>query len=95
MANGSNIIEIHYFQCGIDNEIQNKLLKETGKQAMTRNQIPPSKPKREKTKIANSQNTKRKYGQSSEQFFPKRGPLSNQNRSENNLYKHKVKRHRN
>ena len=37
-----------------------------------RTQIQPSKPKREITKITNSQNTKRTYGQPSEQLFPKR-----------------------
>ena len=45
----------------------------------TRAQIPPSKPKREITKITNSQNTIRAYGQPSEQLFPKRWPLSNPN----------------
>ena len=35
--------------------------------------------KREITNIKNSQNTKRTYGQPSEQLFPKRWPLSNQN----------------
>ena len=53
-------------------------------------QIQPSKPKREITKITNSQNTKRKYDQPSEQLFPKRWPLSNPNRT-----KHNIKRHRN
>ena len=37
-----------------------------------RTKIERSKPKREITKIANSQNTKRIYGQPSEQLFPKR-----------------------
>ena len=36
-----------------------------------RTKIEPSRPKREITKIANSQNTKRTYGQPSEQLFPK------------------------
>ena len=35
-------------------------------------QIQPSKPKREKNHITNSQNTKRTYGQPSVQLFPKR-----------------------
>ena len=35
-------------------------------------QIQSSKPKREITKITNSQNTKRTYGQPSEQLFSKR-----------------------
>ena len=60
-----------------------------------RTQSQPSKPKREITKITNSQNTKRTYSQPSEQLFPKRWPLSNRNRTKNNMNKHKVKRHRN
>ena len=43
-----------------------------------RTQTPPSKPKREITKITNSQIQKRTYGQPSGQLFPKRWPLSNQ-----------------
>ena len=54
-----------------------------------------SKPKRETTKITNSQNTKRTYGQPSEPLFPKRWPLSTLNRTKNNMNKHKVKHHRN
>ena len=34
--------------------------------------IQPSQPKREITKITSSQNTKKTYGQPSEQLFPKR-----------------------
>ena len=41
-----------------------------------RTETQPSKPKREITYITNSQNTKRTYGQPSEQLFPKRWPLS-------------------
>ena len=37
-----------------------------------RTKIQPSKQKREITKITNNQNTKRTYGQSSQQLFPKR-----------------------
>ena len=55
----------------------------------------PSKPKREITNITNSQNTKRTYGQPSEQLFPKRWPLSNRNRTKNNMNTRKVKRHQN
>ena len=33
------------------------------------------------------------YGQTSEQLFPKRWPLSNPNRSENNMNTRKVKRY--
>ena len=58
-----------------------------------RTQIAKSKPKRDITKLTNSQNTKRTHGQPNEQFFPKRWPLSNLNRTENNLYKHKMKPH--
>ena len=39
-------------------------------------QIQPSKPKREITNITKSQNSKRTYGQPSEQVFPKMWPLS-------------------
>ena len=35
-------------------------------------QIQPSKPKRELTNITNSLNTKRTYGQPTEQLFPKK-----------------------
>ena len=56
-----------------------------------RSQTQPSKPKREVTKIANSKNPKRKYGQPSEQLFPKRWPLSDPNRTKTR----KVKCHRN
>ena len=65
------------------------------KYAKTRTQIQSSKPKREITKITNSQNTTRTYGQPSEQLFPKRWPLSNANRTKNNMNTRKVKRHRN
>ena len=41
-----------------------------------RTQIQPSKLKREINNNTNSQNTKRTYGQPSEQVFPKRRPLS-------------------
>ena len=58
-----------------------------------RTHFQPSKPKREITNITNSQNTKRTYGQPSEQLFPKRWPLSNQNQTKNNMNTHKVKRH--
>ena len=58
-------------------------------------QIQPSKPKRELTKITNSQNTKRTYGQPIEQLFPKRWPLSNRNRTKQYMNTRKVKRHRN
>ena len=43
-----------------------------------RTQIQPSKPKREVTKITNSQNTKRSYGQPSGGYFPKGGQSATQ-----------------
>ena len=58
-------------------------------------QIQPTAPNREITKITNSQSTKRTYGQSIEQLFPKRWSLSNQNRSRINVNTHNVKRRRN
>ena len=70
-----------------------KSMRGSGTKAI-RTQIQPSKPKREITNITNSQNTKRTYGQPSEQLIPKRWPLSNRNRTKN-MNAHKVKRHRN
>ena len=58
-------------------------------------QIQPSKPKREITKITNSQNTKRTYRQPIEQLFFKRWPFSNPNRNKHNMNTRKVKSHRN
>ena len=55
----------------------------------TKTQIQPFKPKRVITYITNRQNTKRTYGQPSEQLFPKRWSLSNRNRTKNNMI-HKV-----
>ena len=37
----------------------------------------------------------REHGQPSEQLFPKRWPLSNRNRTKNNMNTHKGKRHKN
>ena len=56
-----------------------KRIQRPGTEAI-RTQIQPSKPKREITKNANSQITKRTYGQPSEQLYCKRWPLSNPNR---------------
>ena len=50
-----------------------------------RTQIQPSKPKKEITKITNSQNTKRTYDQPSEQLFPIRWSFSNSNRTKNKI----------
>ena len=60
-----------------------------------RTQIKPSRPKQEITDITNSPNTKSAYDQSSKQQFPIRWPLSNRNRTRNNMKQHKVKRHKN
>ena len=60
-----------------------------------RTHLQPSKPKRKITNITNSQNTKRTYGQPSEQLFPKSRPLSNRNRTKSNMNTRKVKRQRN
>ena len=57
-------------------------------------QIKHSKPKREISNITNNQNTKRTYGQPSEQLFPKRWSLSNRNRTKSNMNTQKVKCHR-
>ena len=54
-----------------------------------RTQIQRSKPKLKITNITISQNTKRTYGQPSEQLFPKRWPLSNRNRTKSNINTHK------
>ena len=59
-----------------------------------RNQLKPSKPKREIINITNSQNTKRTYGQASEQLFPKKWQLSNRNRTKN-INTREVARHQN
>ena len=51
-----------------------------------RTQIQPSKPKREITKVKNKQNAKRtRLGQPSEQLLPEKWPLSNPNRTKNNM----------
>ena len=73
-----------------------KHMQRSGTEAI-RTQIQPSKPKREITKITNSQNTKRTIGQPSEHLFLKRWQLSNPNRIKNdmNIHVRKVKRHRN
>ena len=71
-----------------------KSIQRSGPEAI-RTQLQPSKPKREITNITNSQNTNKAYGQPSEQLFPKRWPLSNRNRTKNNMNTRKVKCHRN
>ena len=60
----------------LDTLLKLKSMKRPGTEAI-RTQIQRSKPKRKITKITNSQNTTRIYGQPSEQLFPKRWPLSN------------------
>ena len=74
--------------------IKVKSMQISGTEAI-RTQLQPSKPKREITNITSSQNTKRPYGQPSEQLFPKMWQLSNRNRTKNNINTRKVKRHRN
>ena len=74
--------------------IKLKSMQRSGTDAI-RTQLQSSNPKREITNITNSQNTKRTYGQPSEQLFPKRWPLSNRTRTKNNMNIRKVKRHRN
>ena len=61
-----------------------KCMQRSGTEAI-RTQLQPSKPKREITKITNSQNTNRTYGQPNRQLFPKRWPLSNGNRTKNTI----------
>ena len=61
-------------------KIEVKSMQRTGTEAI-RTQIQPSKPKPEIIDISNSQNTKRTYGQPSEQLVPKTCPLSNRNRT--------------
>ena len=76
---------LNHFPCRSDfSTIKVKSMQRPGTEAI-RIQIQPSKPKRIITKITNSQNTTRIYGQPSEQLFPKRGPLSNPNRTKNNM----------
>ena len=65
-----------------------KSMQISGNEAI-RTQIQHSQ-KREITKITNSQNTKRTYGQPSEQLFPKKWPLSNPARAENNMNTHNI-----
>ena len=65
-----------------------KSMQRSGTEAI-RTKIQPSKQKREITNITNSQNTKRTYDQPSEQLFPKRWPLSNRNRTKNNMKRHR------
>ena len=60
--------------------MKEKSMQRSGTEA-SRTHIQPSKPKREITKITNSQNTKRTYGQPSEQLFPQRWSFSNPNRT--------------
>ena len=72
--------------------IEVKSMQRSGTEAI-RTQLQTSKPKREITNITNSQNTKRTYGKTSEQLFPKRWPLSNGNQTKNNMNTRKVKRH--
>ena len=49
----------------------------------------------EQIDIMNRQKTMRTNNQPSGQLFPKRGPISNPNRTKNIMNKHNVKHHRN
>ena len=60
----------------------------------TRTRIQPSKPKREIPRITKRENSRRTNGQSSELLFSKRWPLSNSNRTNNDMNTRKVERHR-
>ena len=57
--------------------VRDKSRQRSGSEAI-RTQIMPSKPKRKLTKIENSHYTKRTYGQSSEQLYPKGGHSATQ-----------------
>ena len=67
-------------------------MQRSGSEAI-RTQSQPSKEKREITHITNSKTSKRTNGQPSEQLFPIRWPLSNRNRTKNNMNTQKTKRH--
>ena len=67
-----------------------KIMQRPGSEAI-RTQIQPCKPKREISKITNSKNTNRTYGQPSMQLFPERWPLCNPDRSKINMNTRKVK----
>ena len=71
-----------------------KCMQRSGTESI-RTKIQPPKSKQEITKITNSQNTNRTYGQPIEQLFRKRWPLSTPNRTKNNMNTRKDKRHRN
>ena len=64
-------------------------------QELKQSEPKPSPGKQEITNITNSQNTKRTYGQPSEQLFLERWLLINRNRTKNNMNKHTIKRNRN
>ena len=85
---------IHVDQIADNFKTKVRRMQRSGTEAI-RTQTKPSKPKREITKITNSQNTERTHSQPSEQLFPKRWPLSNRNRTKNNMNTFKVKRRRN
>ena len=61
----------------------------------TRTQIQPSNPKQKITNITNSQNTKRTYGQPSEQPFSQKVASQQPKQILINMNTHKVNRHRN
>ena len=83
----------HYHKHNVLTHMQNiklKSMQRSGTKAI-RTQIQPSKPAREITKITNSQNTKRTYGQRVSSYFPKGGHSATQNRNKHNINTRKVK----
>ena len=64
-----------------------KSMQRSGTEAI-RTRIQASKQKQEITEITNRQITKITYGQPSGQLFPKRWPLTNPNRTKNNMNTH-------
>ena len=79
------MVDVHYEKClfqifDINNGRHLEIIKVKRMQRPVteaiRTKVQPSKPKREITYMTNSQNTKRIYGQPSEQLFPKRWPFS-------------------
>ena len=65
----THLSPIQMYFCNIDVKV--KSMQRPGTEAI-KTQIQPSKPKREINKITNRYNTKRIYGQPSEQLFSKR-----------------------
>ena len=77
-----------------DIKVKVKYMQRPGTETI-RTQILSSNPKQEITNITNNQYAKRTYGQPNEQLFPKRWPLSDPNRTKNNMNTRNLKRHHN